>query len=103
MSRLTFLAIFTTILISTACNKPNKFEEFIEVELDQNKTQRRNQQFYIIDMTSCSGCLEINNSYLSQLKSMNLNLVYIGDMERGGFFNRSLSSPQSIGQVFAYS
>jgi hypothetical protein len=77
------------IILSFSCDRQDKFEKFIEEELSLNKTQRSNQQFYIIDMKSCSGCLEINNSFLLKKEINHLNLVFIGNMERGGYFDRA--------------
>lgn len=96
MNKLNLLLII--MFLSLSCDKPDKFEKFIEEKLNLNKTQRSNQQYYIIDMKSCSGCLEINNKYLSQEIKRNLNLVFIGNMESGGFFDRSIYD--SIGYNF---
>ncbi|WKV12222.1 hypothetical protein [Marivirga harenae] len=87
MKRFTLLLLI--ILLNLSCDKSDKFEKFIEEELNLNETQRSNQQFYVIDMKSCSGCLEINNSFLLKNEINRLNLVFIGNMERGGYFDRA--------------
>lgn len=87
MKRFSLLLLIIFLILS--CDKLDKFEKFIEEELNLNVSQRSNQQFYIIDMKSCSGCLEINNSFLLKKEINHLNLVFIGNMESGGYFDRA--------------
>lgn len=84
-----FTLFLLIIFLNLSCDRPDKFEKFIEGELNLNETQRSNQQFYIIDMKSCNGCLEINNGFLLKRDINHLNLVFIGNMERGGYFDRA--------------
>lgn len=83
-----YLKIIILFLPLFSCSERSNVELFFDEELKIEAENRTAQFYYFINTQSCSGCLEINNLYLLENELDFLNLVFIGDMENRGFFNR---------------
>jgi hypothetical protein len=88
--RYSIFLYFLLLLGNISCqNDENKYEQFFTEELQLTSSERANSYYYFININSCSGCLEINNYFLLENELNQLKLIFVGDMESRGFFNRN--------------
>jgi hypothetical protein len=84
-----FLYFLLSVINISCQNDENKYEQFFTEELQLTSSERANSYYYFINTNSCSGCLEINNYFLLENELNLLKLIFVGDMESRGFFNRN--------------